>query len=86
MQRTKKGLHLKRKNKSKQKLCQSLDKSNISPLLSGSPLHLLHQLQQGLLELVADGGSCVFPGDCAALPHVTSSLLTSDLCVNQEEV
>lgn len=51
-----------------------------------SPLHLLHQLQQGLLELVADGGRLVSSGDCAALPHVTSSLLTRDLCVNQEEV
>lgn len=56
-----------------------------SPLLSGSPLHLLHQLQQRLLELVADGGRLVSPGDRAALPHVTS-LLTCDLCVNQEEV
>lgn len=50
-----------------------------------SPLHLLHQLQQGLLKLAADGGSLVFSGDCAALPYVTS-LLTRGLCMNQEEV
>lgn len=51
-----------------------------------SPLHLLHQLQQGQLELAADGRRLVLPGDSAALPHVTSSLLTHDLCVTQEEV
>lgn len=51
-----------------------------------APLHLLHQLQQGLLELAADGRSLVLPGDGAALSHVTSSLLTCDLCVSQEEV
>lgn len=54
--------------------------------LSYPPLHLLHQLQQGLLELAADGLSLVFPGDSAALSHVTSSMLTCDLCVSQEEV
>lgn len=53
---------------------------------SCSPLHLLHQLEQGLLELVADGGCLVFSGDCAALPPVASSLLTQDLSVSHEQV
>lgn len=91
MHRTKKGLHLKWefKQQSKREIqeenleVQQLGALNIS---SGSPLHLLHQLQQGLLELAADGGSLVFSGDSAAPPHVSCSLLARDLCMTQEEV
>lgn len=53
---------------------------------SHQPLHLLHQLQQRLLELAADGLRLVLPGDRAALSHVSSSLVPCDLSVNQEEV
>lgn len=91
MQRTKKGLHLEleddRKWSEMEKVWrQRLYENHWFDKCESPPLHLLHQLQQGLLELAADGGGLVPPSDGAALPHVTSSLLTCDLCVHQEQV
>lgn len=90
MQRTKKGLHLEQKEQCFYKILLVSIVVILPNIIlahpSDPPLHLLHQLQQGLLELAADGRSLIFPGDSAALSHVTSSLLTCDLCVSQEEV